>query len=324
MPSTIPVKPRLRSYLRTVQLTGQRLLLRGGRQQLVLKGASATELLPDLLPLLDGQHSVADIAAVLQHVDIAVLHEAIAFLQARDILEEAGDESGPGDPQSNFWLARSGSRNAMPARLAAARVRVLGSGQVFDRTLRELWRAGVGEITSATPPEPLLADAALALVCTDTPAYALWEAVNAAALESGTPWLRAVLNDTLGDVGPFVVPHASACYVCVALRERSNSRLGFEADDFAQNALAANAAEPIALPSAATAVAAMAVLETVRYFTGYAPVASRNAVLSLHVLTSEVRRHDVLKLPRCPACSRAAQRPLPQIWDLVPVAEKAQ
>lgn len=119
MEKTLPHKPKLRPYLHTVPRGDERLLFRGGGDTVVLKGASVRDLVPLLLPHLDGCATVPEIVAALPTVDGEVVAAALALLHEQRLLEDAAVAPPPEialperfREQGAFWLSLGGDRHA--------------------------------------------------------------------------------------------------------------------------------------------------------------------------------------------------------------------
>jgi bacteriocin biosynthesis cyclodehydratase domain-containing protein len=124
-------------------------------------------------------------------------------------------------------------------------------------------------------------------------------------------WLHVAIAATTARLGPTVVPGHTACYVCLDRRLRSNGR-----DLDGLDAFRAEAPEPpdegMVEPFRA-AVAAQAALEAARLLTGFSPPVTIGRSVELDSRTPTASAEDVLRVPRCPACSRRA--PKAEVWD---------
>lgn len=77
---TIPAKPVLTPGLKITQLK-HALVIDGGSSRKVLEGKDATQLVPKILPLLDGTHTVPELARKLS-LDVDKIEAVIALLKA--------------------------------------------------------------------------------------------------------------------------------------------------------------------------------------------------------------------------------------------------
>jgi bacteriocin biosynthesis cyclodehydratase domain-containing protein len=248
--------------------------------------------------------------------------------------------------QSLFWgrhlaLARGAASAAdVEARLGATRLVLVGGGLFGAATYDVLARSGLGPMrvlawddaevlpealaASPLPPRgaavlpttsvgaaesalrPWLADADLLVTATRNAPRALLAAVNRFCLERRVPWLRA--NEAGGelDLGPLVVPFASACHTCLTLREASTLEEAIE-EEIHQEALAeerpAGTTPPLGESIAGAVLAAgLVASEVVRIVTKLAPPSLLNAVLRVSLLGGAQEKSRLLRVPRCADC----------------------
>lgn len=324
----MPRRPVLKSYLRQIP-EDDGVTFRGGAATVTLRGRSVHELLPDLLPRLDGTRTLAELGTDLPHVSEEVLLGALQVLQAQNLLADAdadadaadgrASRAGAGYGQDSFWESVAGGA---PVRLDGAAALVGGQGQLAAETAEVLERSGVSarraDSLVGLPTAGLPAggtDVSLVVWCSDSPEAADLAAVNTSAVRAGVPWLAATLGANHATVGPLVLPGQSACHECFRLRLRGNRSM---LDDALGTpvATAVPRREP-ALPAYfVTLVAATAAAEAVRRLSGLARPATVGAFLSLTPAEAVASRHEVLKLPRCPVCGPVRYRPQMKIWDL--------
>lgn len=156
----LPQRPRIRGYLRASPTADGELVVRGGATQATLRGRSVSDLLPYLLPKLDGRRRLADIVAELDHVDNDVVIGALQILMRANLLEDAVDEFGDvadGDgpisvsiSQRNYWNSLGANSADIQQRLQMATVAVVGDSGDMRLSLAEtLARAGVGKLVFA-------------------------------------------------------------------------------------------------------------------------------------------------------------------------------
>ncbi|MDO5092635.1 MAG: TOMM precursor leader peptide-binding protein [Propionibacteriaceae bacterium] len=149
---------------------------------------------------------------------------------------------------------------------------------------------------------------------------------NRIALADATPWLPVIAYDSdTAWVGPFVVPHQSACLTCLQLRRSAN----FSDDVFRPELLKI---EPVDDPAPETGpnpvhylqagIVANFLMERVGLH-DYAPSAAPGGITSIRIndsgLSMEYRR--IFRVPRCPSCSPVADTGFPQVWFHAPARE---
>lgn len=178
--------------------------------------------------------------------------------------------------------------------------------------------------TVAVPPgtpfvwEEILEGCDLAVLVLPQWHSSLIRAFNAASLAQDIPFLLLHGDDTASHIGPLVIPHETACLLCVELRRHSRwTREDFRAvqQDYADTQALSWEAPACSIPRA-SAVAAMAAHEVLTALARYRQPASRGQELSVAAHTWQCQPTPILKVPRCPACSRLAARPSPQPFAL--------
>lgn len=129
------------------------LLVEGGPERQVFRGRAASELLPQLLPLLDGTRDPDALAEALGHDAPDAARKAVALLYTCGLVEE-GEGAGAIDPEVGpeaiAFISRQVdstriNRNAAEAiaRLRAAEVALLGDPESVALLATELAAAGI-------------------------------------------------------------------------------------------------------------------------------------------------------------------------------------
>ncbi|MGE3508717.1 MAG: SagB family peptide dehydrogenase [Vicinamibacterales bacterium] len=306
-----PQRPR---FIRELTVLWQRdgLIVDGTGECQVLRGAAVGSLLPRLLPLLDGEHTVADLAQALTDVPRRDLDAAIALLYTRGLLEEG--DSRPAQPahdretvgffRRHLDITRvNPSAGAALARLGHSHVYVQLSASLdqslFAHVARHLLAAGVGAVS----PLGLTGDvqAALrrsrdsrrqfvvALVDADNESDASVAELAQACLSSGVPWLRGGLSAGrhTAVIGPYFEAGVTTCYQCY----------------LAQHQAAANTRVPnVARASMARLWADLLVLETVYLLSRIGPLASGAGFTSIDTVTWRSQNLRLVRTPGCPCC----------------------
>jgi ribosomal protein S12 methylthiotransferase accessory factor len=153
------------------------------------------------------------------------------------------------------------------------------------------------------------ASAECVLVSLDSPAPAVLEAVNSAALKGGWPWISGRIEMGIGMIGPAVIPGQSACYRCCELRRQANMPATATPNGDAPTPNGDAAAAPGPLPAC---VGSLLALEAVRLVSRLAPPQSLGRIMLLDFFAPEITSRRVLRLPNCPACGYGGRR-LPAI-----------
>ena len=298
--SALPTRPLLKPWYR-LSVRETTAVFRYGGCLLEFEGRAAARLLPHLLPLLDGTRTIDEIVAELgEPIRPAVVH-ALELLAERQLLTEAM----PAGRTVQFLVATDGyGRDAtlVAAALARARLTVVGSGGTADRiatlleeSLVRVERAGFEDVAGTDL-------AVVAPAAHDVDRVRAW---NERALERETPWLQVLPFDgSIAAVGPIFVPHQTACHECYRLRRAATIAAVEDREDGAYPG--APAFEAILAGLAATIALRYVALDDGRFV----------GVL-LAVEETSCARHVLYRVPRCPACSLAAQLAAPAPWPLL-------
>jgi bacteriocin biosynthesis cyclodehydratase domain-containing protein len=308
----LPRRPLLAPWATVVELGDDRIQLRGAEHAYTLRHAFLVDVFRAVAPLVDGTRTADELAAAAPvGVEPTTVVFLLKLLQANGLLQEAGTvDAGELDawaPQLRFLAHFVPDAAAAQAALLSARVRVAGSGAVAAAVASTLGSVGVTALEpddDGVPNE--LAEVDLLVACADGPAYAFFDGVNRACLESRTRWLHVCVNGTTGFLGPTVLPGQTCCYTCFGLRMQAHAP---ELEVYR-----AQPADEGALAPLASALAAEAALEVARLLTAFAPAATVGRLVEVTATSPLRHAHDVLKAPRCPACGPSSPPRSP--WDL--------
>ncbi|HJT91824.1 MAG TPA: TOMM precursor leader peptide-binding protein [Mycobacterium sp.] len=155
-----------------------------------------------------------------------------------------------------------------------------------------------------------LFDADLIVTATRNAPDRLFEEINRICQQAAKPWLRGNLEASSIELGPYVHPGSSACFSCLQLRRRSADPLAIEHE--LDHAARAQSDEAGGIPPigealfAATLGASQLTGEVIRVVTGIAMPALLNRVVTVSPTTGEQHTNNVLRVPRCPDCSKSA------------------
>jgi bacteriocin biosynthesis cyclodehydratase domain-containing protein len=301
-------RPLLAPWWRTVG-DEDRLLFEHGGRVVQLDGRAVRALLPALIPLLDGAHTVTEIVNALGETARTPILRALSLFDDHGLLVE-----GPAtDNVAACYVASvcSVAPAVVSTALARARVAIFGTAPSGAEIERLLGSAGIG--TEAWPCADGAAPRAELVVAVPTAGEAQQLGVlNARCLDEGTPWLALLPSGGhFAAVGPLYVPGHTACHACYLVRRGATS--GYEPDF----ALLERRPVRAPMPAAASSVAAgLAVLMCLRWLGARDPTLP-GALYALELQgTLACTRHRVLRVPRCPACGVTSPPPSPWFRDL--------
>ena len=271
------------------------------------------ELYCELLPLLDGRRSAAEIVADLGRARAATeVRAALAALAAKGYVVSA--EHGMDPARAAYWSSLGASPRWAEQRLAESRVAVEGDDGPLTRRLRESGASlGTGDPSLRV------------VVCEDYLEARLAE-VNRRRLEAGAPWTLVRPRGMEALFGPvFRADGEGPCWECLAYRLRSHR----EVHGFLRNVAGEEAAfKPFAAsPPVLEAVYGLIAAEIVKWLVlgEAAPIAAR--AIAMDVGTFGSSRHRVVRRPQCPACGDEALRrpdrpPVPLCLEASPKAHR--
>lgn len=308
--ANVPLRPRLKPWYR-VSVSESGAVLRYGGSVLEFGGGAASRLLPRLLPLLDGTHTVDEIVSQLGHPIRPAVEHALDVLAGRDLLTEPTPPSLEPDRRrtAEFLAAtdpacRHSAASVLDA-ISEARACVLGLSPVADAISHLLTTSGVGTVEHLDWGDDV-PDGALAVVAPSTDEMPLLPTWNLRALAAETTWLQVLSFDgLLAAVGPIFVGGQTACYECYRLRRAAN--IAPVRDDAIGE-----------YPSAPVVDAALAGLAATVALRRLALADGRSVGVLLAVEQAPeliCTRHVVYRVPRCPACSQASREAAPTPWQ---------
>jgi bacteriocin biosynthesis cyclodehydratase domain-containing protein len=325
----LPSRPHLAPWLAVVALGDDRLQLRSSESAYTLVHPLLIRVFRRIQPHLDGRHTVDEIVS---SAGPDVLPTTVLFLlkllKGRSLLQPGADGNAADDRYLARWANQlrffshfvpdaAGAQCA----LAAAHVGIAGNGDLPRAVSDALISIGVEGLVQLPEPSTWPAEGSasqpvvdLLVACAESNAFAFFDAVNRACLASGTRWLRVAMSGTSAALGPTIVPHQTACYMCFDLRRRTHeSDLPGYLEYRAHLAKGSGGVDEGGTAPFRMAVASQAALEVMRLLTGFAPPVTIGRYVELSAVAPVAISHDVLKVPRCPACD--GRRSVPEAWD---------
>jgi bacteriocin biosynthesis cyclodehydratase domain-containing protein len=284
-----------------------------GDSVICLKGRAAGDILTRLLPVLDGRHSVDDIASI-SNEDAKVVNAAINLLERYDLLMN-GSAPAENDElaRTSVFLSAIGGVSATQSiheRLAAARVEIIGSSNAASELLRGLHGSGIVGAYSGSVSDFAEEPADLTIVAPSTSEVSLLRDINKTAIAKRRPWLQLLPYDgRFAAIGPLFVPGETACYECFQLRRASNVKYSKEYLKLDEARSAFEQCMPLDMMAAG-----LGVLYALRWIGANDP-ALVGRLIALQPLSDRgISTHDVLRVPRCPACAGVVNVTAPSPW----------
>jgi bacteriocin biosynthesis cyclodehydratase domain-containing protein len=340
-------RPRLHRGYTTLQPgTTDDLLIYNDMRLFQLQG---TPLLKRLLPLLDGRRRVEEIVLELGDIDTADLEAMLETLRDAGLVEEEASATPPDPTQAHVLDFLSHFTDQPVARfheMVQKPVVVLGLGNVGRAVLDMLATTGFSRLTGAfvengpdasprpadgnrldpwptrtvsglerTALQPILDEAALLVVCLDSPQPAILRQVNAACIASDTQWMPVGLRGWEAFWGPAIIPHETACYRCYELRMTSHLTHYEQHVLVEHDRSLGNGSSFGSLPAFVSIIAGMATTEIVKILSHFSPPRTYGRLMTVDLRTLATEGHDIIKVPRCPDCGEPSQRrPMMKPW----------
>lgn len=238
----VPVRPRLCDGLVIVPI-GSGLLFEGGPERQLLEGEAAHQLLPRLLPLLDGTRT-HDCLAQLVGISEPAVFQAVALLYSCGLLEH-GDGAAPATDDIDLFLSRCGdtqrlNRNGREGRtrLEHAVVDIRGDDSVVSHLTALLRQSGISTVRRCYDDPD--SDATLIVAVASTPAEGsvLIHLVERARTLD-VPVLRVGVYPNSVEIGPLFDRGIETCPACLAACRAEDSPQFSDSDVHVASALAA-------------------------------------------------------------------------------------
>lgn len=293
---------------------GDRLIFHYGDVIISFQGRAATKLIPSLLPVLDGRHTIEEIQAAVEGDLRPAVPAAVGLLEQHGLLI-------PGEnPEADTALARTavffssiggvGSVTEVQERISAAKFVVMGSSGLASEILRGFRSSGVGVAEASELVRFKNTTADLVIAAPSNSEIAHLREINVQAMERKQPWLQVLpYNGRFGAVGPLFIPRETACYACYLLRRAANVEYPEEYQLLDKAVSQFEQCAPLDMT-----LAGLAVLGALRWLGAQDP-ALVGTMMAYHPLGDRaISVHPVLRVPRCSVCYQATNSPPPSPW----------
>ena len=228
----VPLRPRVRRGL-MIRYEADRVVVRGGPKGQLLKGRSATTMLPTLLGLLDGELGHAELAERLD-IPVGNVFMALSPLWTCGVIEEGPSAEVPGtslDTAVVDFLSRMGDSTGAnaswedaAARLNATRIEVFGEPALAAALCAEFDSA-----VHCVPAEEALPSPSSNLVVLIDDGGSLGD-VARHCWDKGIRLVRLRIQGRTAELGPFVDAQLTPCLDCLAAERWDDPRPAEEGD----------------------------------------------------------------------------------------------
>ena len=256
--------------------------------------------------LVDGRRTTDElIEALAGSLSEAEVYYALLRLEQEGYVHEAAPRLAPA--QEAYWSAAGLCPRTAQERLRSARLQVKALGSLETAPFVEALSA-LGLAVGEAPGLPV--------VLAEDYLHPELEALNQRALEEHQPWLLIKPVGAVVWIGPLFRPGTTGCWRCLAQRLRTHREL----ESFLERK-GATLPPPgfCALPTTRAMAHQLAAHELARWIASEGGSPLEGQVLSLDLISLELRWHVLTRRPQCPACgapSRAPPGALPPALEL--------
>lgn len=285
-------RPRFLPHLQVEIVPGEGVLVLADATQSLLRG----RLYELLAGQLDGRPIDNVCESLRPEASPAEVYFALSQLERKGYLCEE-DEALPA-AQAALWSSQQVAPGTAARRLAEHPIAVQALG-VESAFFLELLRSVHVRVDGGGPPD---------VVLTNSPLRGELRDCNAAALQSGRPWLLVKPTGRQVWIGPLFVPGKTGCWECLAQRLRANSPVAAylqERNGHGGPIVPDRAATPATLQAAGGLAANAVATWVVR---GELPPLE-GKLQTLDLPTWRMQTHSLVRLPYCPACGTTGARP---------------
>lgn len=250
-----------------------------------------------LAPLLNGQHTTAEITSLLMsQVSLPEIYYGLHLLELGGHILEA-DHTLPAEVAA-FWHTLNVDTKTVIQRSLSASVSVRSLGTIkTEPMITMLQDIGIS----------VNADADFEVVLTDDYLQDGLADINQQAIAKRRPWMLVKPIGTKLWIGPVFQPGVTGCWACLAQRLQANRQMESyllerkgTSTPFPTSRAALPTTKSLALQLAATQIAKALMLEKDETLTG--------RIVTLDVLSLEMEQHRLVRRPQCPVCGDPQQQ----------------
>jgi bacteriocin biosynthesis cyclodehydratase domain-containing protein len=313
-------RPRLKAHFRAV-VDGENVFLAAEDRHFLVQGRGAVAI----LPYLDGQHTIADIAVSLR---AEVAPPDILRAVRRYEMYDALANGRPALPQAElaYWDALGVDAVNQAGALGPAPVTVLTVGPVGAGPMAEALNAvgltaraagspdaesrdagadaeaaGTGADAEAAGTGADAEAAGMLVVVTDDYLRPELTSINAAMLAAGRRWVLTKPTGLMPWLGPLFEPGVTGCLACLQQRLRGNRQVErYLLGKFGDNTLLPE--QPPAIPAGMNAVAGLLAGELARIAAAEGGTVLHGKMVTIDLRTLQTDEHLLVRRPQCPAC----------------------
>lgn len=309
--------------------TDDGVVLKRGSTELAVSGSGAASIIEELVAISKKGASRLDIFARFEPEDRGAIGDLLDALTASRLFVTGVPHEDAETNQDVWYWQFAHTRQELAHALSLANIVVVGRNGVTEQLVHSLCAAGVPQPKFVS--DPRLDDAQRAKIPDSDPkSHTVWLAekhepptcvvaassfgnlrtlldYNRYCIERGLRFLPILLQNSIGYVGPLVLPGETPCLEC------AHTRWNVGTSDAARHAvedIPPDAQDVIGFhPAMPTLLGDLAALELTKLFGQGLPFRRLGAQLEMNMLIPRIDVRTLLKVPRCPACSPLKKRP---------------
>jgi len=292
-------KPKIKRCFHVETVEPEGVFLLSENHSYLLNG----RLYQQLVPLINGQHTVDDIAALMQgQASAPEVYYALMLMEQKGYLIEDDDELPT--TIAAFCEMLNVETTEAKSRLQTTQVAVSAVGAI---TLEPF----IAKLKSFNI--QVAAEGEIEIILTDDYLQEGLETINQKALHSQRPWMLVKPVGTMLWIGPLFRPGKTGCWECLAQRLRANRPVEL----FVQRRKGISTPFPTSiagLPFTLEAGFDLAATEMVKWIIQGNPEKREGTLVTLDTLSLETQHHILTQRPQCPCCGRPqapTAKPLP-------------
>ena len=217
-----PEQPRMLPEVLVLPFDEDGLLFVGTKEPQLIRGKAARDLLPRLIPHLNGRSTVEELAPRFPQLASGTIRNAVTLLYSRGLLEDGCPPPVPADLQDvdgflgRFVDVTRVNRNRCEAldRLQASSVLVGGSEEAADLMQRQLAGSGIGRLGLVKDSERNLRGCSLLVAVATREADDLTSLLEQARQQRVWALHVRAAQDVV-QIGPLFMPGQVCCYRCM-------------------------------------------------------------------------------------------------------------
>lgn len=305
---------KIPDYYDVVELLENRFLFHDKDNNFIIK--DKTNLLKILIPYLNGKYTIIEISKKTG-TSIEKIERVIALLKPNGLINILNKNSKELTKEEDLFFSRYNLDNSQI-------IQKLGESEIVVITMASFGSCLVDELSkfqfkklSIINLEPssnsvktniknkiedsLFKNSNLIIFCSDGKNVKEHHEFNKLFMKLNKSWLSARYYGDIGEIGPLVIPHKTACFNCCDCRLKSDADYlqdYLQIEDYFKN----HKEKRGSLPIFTEIFAKYILIEIIKFLTNYTAPITINKILAIDFKNSNNTFYPILKVPNCPIC----------------------